>query len=242
MRPVGLAFTLLLLLTTTVSAQSLDLPITPIHFGDQIPDYGPKPSEDDNTEDPRDTPPPTIYGEEIDTETDTIIYVLDISCSMGWDPQSYTTLDGVISSGPRLDRAKVELAKSIMGLSDNFKFNVIAYDCSTRQWKRSLVEADAKNKQSAVSWASELAPTGSTATGPGTALALADKENASVVLLTDGMPNCGAEGAAGHRAMIASANSQGATINVFGIAASGSYRAFCQAVAGDSGGRYFDIP
>jgi len=242
MRLVGYALILPLLLTTTVSAQSLDLPIPPIHFGDQIPDYGPKASEDDSNEDPRDTPPPTIYGEEIDTETDTIIYVLDISCSMGWDPQSYTTLNGSISNGPRLDRAMVELAKSIRGLSDNFKFNVIAYDCSTRQWARSMVEANDKNKQSAIAWTSELAPTGSTATGPGTALALADKENASVVLLTDGMPNCGAEGASGHRAMISNANSQGATISVFGIAASGSYRAFCQAVAGDSGGRYFDIP
>ena len=53
---------------------------------------------------------------------------------------------------------------------------------------------------------------------------------------------CGANGASGHRSMIRNANSQGATINVFGIAASGSYRAFCQGVAADSGGAYFDVP
>jgi len=46
----------------------------------------------------------------------------------------------------------------------------------------------------------------------------------------------------GHRAMIRRNNTQGATINVFGISASGSYRAFCQAVASDSGGSYFDVP
>ena len=75
-----------------------------------------------------------------------------------------------------------------------------------------------------------------------TALALAEKSNMTVVLLTDGAPNCGANGASGHRRMISSANTQGASINVFGIAASGSYRAFCQGVAGDSGGSYFDVP
>ena len=46
----------------------------------------------------------------------------------------------------------------------------------------------------------------------------------------------------GHRSVIRGANSQGATINVFGIAASGSYRAFCQGVASDAGGAYFDVP
>ena len=31
-------------------------------------------------------------------------------------------------------------------------------------------------------------------------------------------------------------------LNVFGIAASGEYRAFCQGVATDSGGGYYDVP
>jgi hypothetical protein len=42
--------------------------------------------------------------------------------------------------------------------------------------------------------------------------------------------------------MIRDANTQGASVNVFGIAASGSYRAFCQGVASDNGGQYFDVP
>ena len=45
-----------------------------------------------------------------------------------------------------------------------------------------------------------------------------------------------------HRSMIRGNNSQGATVNVFGIAASGSYRAFCQGVARDNGGAYVDVP
>ncbi|MBL4848108.1 MAG: VWA domain-containing protein [Planctomycetes bacterium] len=224
--------------TTGKPQSELDLPMGP----PAAPVIPPAVVPEEDDDDPRDTPPPTIYGEEIDTETDTIIYVLDISCSMGWDSQSYTTLDGRTRRGPRIDRAKAELARSIMGLSDNFMFNLIAYDCGSRQWQRSMVEADDGNKQSAIAWSMALSPTGATGTGPATALGLSDKDNMSVILLTDGAPNCGASGASGHRSMISSANSQGASINVFGIAASGSYRAFCQAVAGDSGGSYFDVP
>lgn len=219
---------------------TLDLPMAP-PVAPVVPQPV-APEEDDDDDDPRDTPPPTIYGEEIDSENDTIFYVLDISCSMGWDSQSYTTLDGSTRRGPRIDRAKAELARSISGLGDNFMFNVIAYDCGTRQWQRNMVEADAGNKSSAIGWIMGQSPTGATGTGPATALALANKDNMAVVLLTDGAPNCGASGASGHRSMISSANTQGATINVFGIAASGSYRAFCQSVASDSGGSYFDVP
>ena len=42
--------------------------------------------------------------------------------------------------------------------------------------------------------------------------------------------------------MIRSANRQGAVINVFGIAATGAQRRFCQQVAADSGGSYIDVP
>jgi hypothetical protein len=236
----------------------LDLPMDkPIYVAPTpvpVPDE-PVPIEDDGDEDdPRDEPPPVIYGEEIDTETDTIIYVLDISCSMDWDTQSYTTLDGSRSSGNRMERAKTELSRSVLGLSQNFSFTMIAYDCGTRQWSPSLREANDANKASALGWIRGLQPVGATGTGPATALGLGNKENKSIVLLTDGAPNCGvpedndywnySESAVmnGHRRMIQNANTQAATINVFGIAASGTYRSFCQNVAGDSGGSYFDVP
>ncbi|MGE0709573.1 MAG: hypothetical protein AB7N76_20940 [Planctomycetota bacterium] len=224
---------------TSGPTSTLDLPIGPPK-APAVPT--PVVPDEDDDDDPRDTPPPTIYGEEINSENDTIFYVLDISCSMDWDNQSYTTLDGQTRRGPRIDRAKAELARSINGLGDNFKFNVIAFDCGTRTWQRAMVEATAGNKQSAIGWTMGLQPTGATGTGPATALALAQKDNMAVVLLTDGAPNCGASSMNGHRQMISSANSQGATINVFGIAATGSYRAFCQSVASDSGGSYFDVP
>ena len=235
---------IILLLSSLAMAQApggeMDLPIQPPKLGG---DNGFQPPEgDDDGDDPNDTPPPVIYGEEIDSENDTIFYVIDQSCSMGWGHLPYTTLEGSTSVGPRMDRAKTELNRSISGLAENFKFNIVSYDCATRLFAKDMVEANEANKQAAVAWVNKLKPAGATGTGPATALSLGDKENMSVVLLTDGAPNCGANNPGQHRVMIISANTQGATINVFGIAANGSYRAFCQGVASDSGGSYFDVP
>jgi hypothetical protein len=223
----------------------IDLPLSePAFIGDPVK-TPPPPADDPTGDDPRDEPPPTIYGEEIDSETSTIVYVIDCSGSMDWDNQSYTSLEGRRANGPRMDRAKAELSRSIVGLSRNFKFNMVAYDCGTRTWSRELKEANDGNKASALAWVRGLRADSATGTGPATALGLGlDRANKSVVLLTDGAPNCGTpnESMNEHRSMIRSANSQRATINVFGIAASGSYRSFCQQVASDSGGSYFDVP
>jgi hypothetical protein len=231
-------------------------PTPPTPAPTPTPPLPPAPVPDDGGDDPADEPPPVIYGEEIDTESDTIVYVIDISCSMDWDNQSYTTLDGGRATGNRMIRAKTELSRSIVGLSRNFSFTVVAFDCGTRTWSPSLQPADDGNKASALAWVNGLQPTGATGTGPATALGLSlDRENSSVVLLTDGAPNCGVPEydsggwwydertvIEGHRRMIRSANTQAATINVFGIAASGDYRRFCVNVASDSGGSYFDVP
>ncbi len=142
------------------------------------------------------------------------------------------------------DAVSLMQSRSISGLPQNFKFNIVAFSCSTRTWQRQMQEATDANKQSAMGWVRGLQPTDATGTGPGTCLALADRNNMTVVLLTDGAPNCGTyeQTEASHRNMIRNGNSQHATINVFGIAAYGSYRAFCQNVASDSGGSYYDVP
>ncbi len=154
-------------------------------------------------------------------------------------------LDGRRANGPRIDRAKAELSRSIMGLSRNFKFSCVAFSCSTRVWQQQLQEANDANKSAALAWVRSLQPSDATGTAPGTALGLSlDRQNKQVVLLTDGAPNCGAspQNESGHRTAIRDANTQRASITVFGIAAYGTYRTFCQNVASDSGGSYFDVP
>lgn len=249
---------------TSSPAADLDLPLerpvyqppappTPTPGPAPVPAPTPPPPPPD---DPRDGPPPTIFGEEIVSENDTLVYVIDRSGSMEEDEQSYVDLDGRRRAGNRMERAKVEISRSILGLASNFRFDIVGYDCATVVWRGQLVPADDANKQSALAWVRALEPQGATGTGPAVSLGLATRENRLVVLLTDGAPNCGVpvyddtggwdvhtwEVIGAHRRMIRSNNTQGARINVFGIAAWGIYRRFCQDVASDSGGSYTDVP
>jgi len=230
-----------LLLTILLLTTGLDLPIPPPRLG---PPKNEPPIPEAPEEDPRDTPPPVFYGEEIECESDTIYYVLDMSGSM----QSQTTTrpyvdpDGKITTGNRWERAKAEAIKSIRGLADSFRFGILVYNCGTDAWSAELREATRANKEAAEAWIRRhYWADGMTGTGPATSLALRLRTSA-VVLLTDGEPNCGANGLQGHRLMISQNNVERAPITVFGIDARGEWRAFCQSVAADSGGRYIDVP
>ncbi len=204
-----------------------------------MPIGGPLDNFEDPPDDPSEDDPPKLYDEEIPTKSESIIYVIDISGSMGWDSMPYTGLDGQQTSGPRIDRAKVELIRSIQSLSSEFEFNVLAYDCDIRRWSAGKQKAEPGPKASAISWVGALRPIGATGTGPATAAALQDKNNFTVVLLSDGAPNCGAND---HLAMIQAANTQRAAIHAFGIACYGSFEQFMRDVASTSGGRYYAVP
>jgi hypothetical protein len=217
----------------------LDLPMPRPAIGEitesEVPE--PPPEEPDPEEEP-----PEFYGEPIPTESSTIFYVCDTSCSMGWDNKSYVDDEGNTANGNRMARAQSELRRGVMSLPKAFKFNIIGYGCSIRRFRNAMVEANGGNKAAAVGFINSMFPSGGTMTGPATAQGLADKENKAVILLTDGAPNCGASGFGGHRAVIRAANTQNAIVTVFGIGATGSLRAFCQGIAADNGGNYVDVP
>ncbi|MBI4577805.1 MAG: VWA domain-containing protein [Planctomycetes bacterium] len=224
--------------TTPPAGSNMDLPLeTP--KGNVDPEGDKKPPEDDNKDQPE------FFGEEVPSESDSIVFVIDRSGSMGWDSKTFTGLDGSPKRGDRMTRAKTELMRSIGQLTENFKFNIVAYDCSIIAWKSNGTEkATDANKAAAFAWIQRLDPDGGTMTGPGTARGLElDRDNKLVVLLTDGDPNCGANGHSGHKGVIKSANTQGAKVNVFGVGVdSGGFRGFLQAVAAENGGKYVDVP
>ena len=130
----------------------------------------------------------------------------------------------------------------MLGLDRSMEFNLHMYDCAVTSWQRTLQPATTSLVQDAQNWVQQIVATGATGTGVAVAEALRDPAIMTVILITDGAPNCGASGAAGHLAMIQNANVQGAEIHTFGIAASGSYRQFLQDVAATSGGIYVDVP
>ncbi len=213
----------------------------PIGSSRNVIEEPPQENPYDETDDPQ------LYNEDLPVEEDSIIYVLDISGSMDWGTSTYTGLDGNPTSGSRLDRAKVELIRSINALSENFMFNVLAYDCDIYRWSGARQQATPAAKASAVGWVSSRRAMGATGTGPAVAAALADRANFTIALLSDGAPNClGDNWSASiddHKRTIRSANQQNATIHCFGIGAYGEFKQFLQDVARENGnGRYYDVP
>lgn len=166
-----------------------------------------------------------FYNEEI--EATSIIFVIDISGSMSFNE--------------RLMKAKIELADAIRSLPSSFSFNIIAFDCSMRRWSITRREATDANKTSAISFVSSLVPMGGTGTGFAVALGLSDIANQTVLLLSDGGPNCGLT-APQHLSMIRSANARNASIHAFAISPTTTARSFLQSIAAQNNGRYVEIP
>ncbi|RME88291.1 MAG: VWA domain-containing protein [Planctomycetota bacterium] len=175
---------------------------------------------------------PEFYGEDLSSDSDSLVFVVDFSCSM---------------SGSRIAKAKAEVAKAINGLTKNFKFSVVTFSCDIMVWSQQLKDATDTNKAAAAGWVSSQSTRGATGTGVAVKTALKlDTKNKLVVLLTDGAPNCLGSNywatSNDHLNMIMSSNSQKAKIDVFAIQPwSGSYRSFCQKIAQQTGGKYKEV-
>ncbi len=237
----------------------LDLPMGPAPFGpgialrnddEQGTDQGEQEQGGEAGDDPRDVPPPVFFGEEIDTESPSLVFVVDLSGSMTiMSAGPFEDENGVIRNGNRLDRAKAELKKSIQGLPENFSFNILAYDeCVDQLWGEKQ-EASAPNKIAAFAWIDALQPDGWTNTGLAIQSALLDKDNTTVVLLSDGAPNfldCAMNYVGSfddHANLVKMANTQGAKIDTFGIGVSSdpAARSFMQRIAAENGGTYIEV-
>ena len=128
-------------------------------------------------------------------------------------------------------------------------FNVYFYDeCVVGCWPFKQVADDA-NKAADNAFIDGMQPDGWTNTGLAVQTALGDKENLTVVLLSDGSPNfldCSMNYVGSfddHARLIRSSNTQNAKINTFGIgiASDPDARAFMQRVASENGGSYTDV-
>jgi hypothetical protein len=227
-------FTMILSLPCQAQSTSLDLPIGAGRLVAEDTPPPPPPTEDDSK----------LYGEDIPVKNSSIIFVIDTSGSMDMGTGSFTGLDGNPTSGSRLDRAKVELTRAILGLTETISFDIISYGCDVSLWKPSKVPATAPNKASAIGWVNGLYADDATGTGPAVARALSDKQNFAIVLLSDGAPNCigwNDGSIQQHLQMIDSNNTQKATISCFGIGAYGAFEQFLRDVAKDNSGQYYSV-
>jgi hypothetical protein len=228
------------LLPQSALAQTFELPIgVPDEETDPEPEPEPEPEEEDG---------PEWFNEELPNEGDSVIFVVDRSSSMDLPIDPYIGLDGnVVTDGTRLDYVKTELKRSVNSLSSSFSFNIVIYDECLQSWKRGRQQASQSNKIDAMAWIDGITPWGWTNTGGATALALADADNATVLVLSDGAPNfldC-AQSYFGdyetHRSLIRSSNQQAAVIHTFGIGLDAQTRDFLRRVAEDNGGTFREI-
>ena len=239
-----LLFVFLIPVNAQDALQDMDLPVAPpTKFpagdprNDALPPVEPPPPEE----------PAYFSGEPIPSENRTIVYVVDISGSMGAAfGFTWIGVDGNVTTGSRLDRAKSEMKKSINSLPEDYRFNIYKYHCTTARWSQDLRTATPQNKASAFSYIDSMNAAGGTGTGECMTLVLGDKSVKSVILLTDGAPGCfsppvGMTMTEYHRHMIRVSNTQEAKVNVFGIRVYSSTRTFCQDVSRENGGFYREI-
>lgn len=243
----------------------LDLPIPPPVYQPaaqgptQTPPPLPAPTYPDPVEEPRDVPLSTFYGEEIVSGSQTVTFVIDISGSMLEPSEPWVTEDGV-SGGSKIERAKYELSRCIKSLPESFKFNIFWYRCEFDRWQESLVPANDENKAAACNWVANLVCIVNMGTNTSGVMDWAIRSYPNtpdklIVLLTDGNPNCGTEYRRFPLANPEDPNLQRqhikevnfsfappARINVFGIAASGSFADFCRGVAEDASGSVIFVP
>ncbi|MCE9638363.1 MAG: VWA domain-containing protein [Planctomycetes bacterium] len=138
----------------------------------------------------------------LDVRSARVLFVLDRS----WSMEAGTLYDGkndlsIFSGETKIDVARRELQQAIRNLPDGASFNVIGYGTNTKTYAAKLVAATADERNKGCTWVEKLDLEGSTNLGGALIEAfqsLAGGPNAkdieiadTLVVLTDGVPNCG---------------------------------------------------
>ena len=186
-------------------------------------------------------PSVAFFDQVIPTSAGRIVYVLKRAGTMAYAAGTYVDRFGNTVTGSRWDRTVDAAAASIQALPDTVLFNVITYACNRDKFQASAVLATPANKVAVEGWLLGHFPWGGSGTGPAVAEALKDKANLTVVLATDGEPNCGATGTSGHLNLILAENTQGANVHTFGIDDWGIFEDFLKDIASQTGGTYTHI-
>jgi len=139
-------------------------------------------------EGPKEDGIPKLYGIPIEGNT---VFLLDMSGSMGEKHGSSTRLGTVL----------VETIQAIRTLGESDTFDVVAFSGSyadgTKAWQGTMVPASGTSRDSAIRWLYTLVPAGGTPTHSALQWASLKYGPAvdNLVLITDGVPDYGTEGA-----------------------------------------------
>ncbi len=120
-------------------------------------------------------PGPRYYG--FPVRSSRIVFVLDVSRSMGWNK--------------RLDLAQKELIQVLESLPPTTRFNLIAFSDRPIVWRRGLVDAKPARVRQAVEYVRKLQPLNGTHTYDALAKAFEDPDVDTIFFLSDGNPSGG---------------------------------------------------
>jgi hypothetical protein len=123
------------------------------------------PRDPDHKEPPKDEGPPgerglatgdgvSFYG--IETKSERLLFILDFSGSMNFAGSSVDT------TKKKIDVLYAEMKKTITGLPDGSKFNMIGFSSDVRVWKKGPAVRDAKVAKEAIEWIEKQKVVGST--------------------------------------------------------------------------------
>ena len=104
----------------------------------------------------------------IETKSDSIMFVIDVSGSMETlfdEPERLAATGRTYASLQRLEIVKQELMATIDDLPESTRFNIIAFATDVELWRKSSSKANVLNKNNAKTWVGDLKPIGGGATG-----------------------------------------------------------------------------
>ena len=167
----------------------------------------------------------SFYGGQF--EGDGFFWLLDRSCSMGWEG--------------RMQQLKEEMNQALTSLSGNSEFGVVAFGSGTTIFSQIPLEGDSGNTNSANSWVQALQPDGATCMADAGVQCInisnmSDKENKQIIALSDGEPNC--PGASETISAMSAANWQQTPINTIYISSDAGGISFMQALAAANNGTF----
>jgi len=123
----------------------------------------------------------TFYGVPVDS--DRVIFVLDVSSSMGGADFGQGTTE--------LERAVKETLKVVKALPPSAKANVIVFESSIRRWKKGLTTLSTGTRKALEEFLLDQKPGGSTNLYDALEAALLMKDVETIYLLSDGEPTAG---------------------------------------------------
>lgn len=180
-------------------------------------------------EDEEDEPETIVfYGQEY--EADAFFWCLDRSCSMGW--------------GGRIQVLKQEVTGAIQSLTGRAEFGLVAFSDSFVAFSQTPMKANAAQKASGAAWVQQLSPTGATCMAPAAVKAvqicnLSRKRDKTVIVVSDGEPNC--PGCGETISAVAGANWQRVPVNTLFIGEGAGGAQCMQQLATANGGSFSQV-